>query len=267
MPTSRCKQTSCQLPPTTPHGPTQRRATAKGADENTDCEVGVCSIELNHKKFYPTINLYSFHTFANFTHMPTGSTPAHTSVLEAPVTPREYVVDAIALEVATGSSRAQLAARFGYTAGGIAGLCERDDFKVRVQYYAKRLEDMKYVSQRKLLLHLPKLLDNELAVALAGQDPDTGDISVDTAAKPAAQKARQYLIDKVMPTTTRVESTVETANAPETREVLVELRNVLRRINDERSTVVDTNYSILDSPHVLEGVAALPSPLLAKAGQ
>ena len=123
---------------------------------------------------------------------------------------------------------------------------------------------MKEVAQRRIQLHLPPLLDNELAVALSGQNPETGVIDVKVASMPAAQKARQYLIDKVMPTTTRVESTSEVVNAPETREVLSELRTILKRVNEERSVSVNRNLSILESPHVLEGVAALPSPLLVK---
>lgn len=193
----------------------------------------------------------------------TSGTPASSLVLDEPSTPREVLVDAIALECATGATTAQLAVRFGYTYGGMAGLCGRDDFQRRVLYYSKRLEDMKHVAHRKLLLHLPKLLDNELAVALMGEDPVTGTIDITKAASGASQKARQYLVDKVLPTTTRVETTQETVNAPETREVLTELRTVLRRINEERGPV-GVGRSILDSPHVLEGVAALPSPLLEK---
>lgn len=189
--------------------------------------------------------------------------PTAAVLLDEPATPREVIVDAIALECATGSTTAQLAVRFGYTYNGMAALCKRDEFQVRVAYYSKRLEDMKHVAHRKLLLHLPKLLDNELAVALMGEDPVTGVIDITKAASGASQKARQYLVDKVLPTTTRVETTQETVNAPETREVLSELRTVLRRINDER-TPVGAGRTILDSPHVLEGVAALPSPLLEK---
>jgi hypothetical protein len=179
------------------------------------------------------------------------------------VSVREVLVDQIALEAATGSSVSQLAQRFGYSYSGMRTLTLRDSFQERVIYYSKRLEDMKLVAQRRIQLHLPPLLDNEIAVALSGQDPTTGAIDIEKASKPASQKARQYLIDKVMPTTTRVETTNELVNAPETREVLTELRTVLRRINDERGSV-ERNLSILESPHVLEGTAALPSPLLIK---
>lgn len=175
------------------------------------------------------------------------------------------LVDSIALEAATGSTTAQLAVRFGYTYGGMLALQKRDSFRERVGYYGKRLEDMRLVAARKILLHTPNLLNSELAVALQGEDPKTGEIDVEKASKPASQKARQYLLDKVMPTTTRVESTVETINAPETKQVLTALRDVLQRVVSERTVDMGAaSYSILNSPHVLEGTAALPSPLLEK---
>ena len=193
----------------------------------------------------------------------TQNIPAHASTFEEPESPRDLLVDSIALEAATGSTTAQLAVRFGYTYGGMLALQKRDGFKERVGYYGKRLEDMRLVAARKILLHTPNLLANELAVALQGEDPATGTIDVDKASKPASQKARQYLLDKVMPSVTKVETTVETINAPETKQVLTALRDVLQRVASER-TVTTTNYSILDSPHVLEGTDALPSPLLEK---
>lgn len=193
----------------------------------------------------------------------TQNIPAHASTFEEPESPRDLLVDSIALEAATGSTTAQLAVRFGYTYGGMLALQKRDGFKERVGYYGKRLEDMRLVAARKILLHTPNLLANELAVALQGEDPATGTIDVDKASKPASQKARQYLLDKVMPSVTKVETTVETINAPETKQVLTALRDVLQRVASER-TVTTTNYSILDSPHVLEGADALPSPLLEK---
>ena len=196
--------------------------------------------------------------------MPTNEgIPAATVTLSEPVTPREMLVDSIAMEAATGSTVAQLATRFGYTYGGMADLVRRDDFQERVVWYGKRLEDMRYVAHRKLLLHLPNLLNNELAVALQGEDPATGTINVEVASKPASQKARQYLVDKVLPTTTRVENAHETIDSPEQREVLIGLRQVLDRVVNERKLVGPT-YDILASPHILEGVDALPSPLLAK---
>ena len=59
---------------------------------------------------------------------------AHTSTLEEPSTPREIVVDAIALECATGSTVAQLAQRFGYSYSGMRMLTLRDEFQARVTY-------------------------------------------------------------------------------------------------------------------------------------
>ena len=50
------------------------------------------------------------------------ATPS-TVLLEEPATPREALVDAIALECATGATVAQLAVRFGYSYGGMARLC------------------------------------------------------------------------------------------------------------------------------------------------
>ena len=189
--------------------------------------------------------------------------PIATVTMEEPSTPREVLVDSIAMEMATGSTVAQLATRFGYTYGGMSGLVRREDFQERVRWYGKRLEDMRHVAHKKLLLHLPNLLNSELAIALQGEDPATGAINIEIASKPASQKARHYLVDKVLPTTTRVEQTTETINSPEQREVLVGLRRVLDRVVEERRLVGPT-YDILASPHILEGVDALPSPLLAK---
>ena len=186
--------------------------------------------------------------------------PEHGSVILEPETPREMVVDAIALEAATGSSVSQLARRFGYTYGGMYALCTRADFVARRDYYRKRILDEKYVGQAKVLLHLNPMLDAHLSVALPTNSE--GELDPVLAVSKVSIAAREYLIDKVMPTVTKVESTNEVKNAPETVEVLTELRTVLRRINSEREGIRD--ISILDSPHVLEGTAALPSPLLAE---
>ena len=194
--------------------------------------------------------------------MPTNDLPASTEILDEPTTPRELRVDSIAMEAATGATVAQLAARYGYTYGGMRQLMGREDFQSRVVWYGKRLEDMRYVAHRKLLLHLPNLLNSELALALQGERPD-GSIDVELASKPPSQKARQYLVDKVLPTTTRVETSNEVVDSPEQREVLQSLRKVLDRVVEERK-LVGPVYDILESPHVLEGTAALPSPLLAK---
>ena len=192
----------------------------------------------------------------------TGATSV-TMVADSPETPREIRVDAIALELASGASVSQLAAKFGMTYGGMYALVQRDETKQRVVYYAKRIEDMKQVAQRKILLHTPMLLDSELAVALAGYNPDDGSVAVDVAAKPASQKARQYLIDKVLPTTSRVENTHETVDSAGQHELLSALRGVLDRVVQER-TITVSDYSIADSAHVHEGTDALPSPLLEK---
>lgn len=193
----------------------------------------------------------------NSSGMPTPG-PTHVSALDEPLPQREAVLEAIALEAATGSSVAQLAARFGYSYNGMYTLTKRAEFVARRDYFQKRLEDERFTAQRKLLLHLPEMMDAHLAIAVPKDD--SGNLILAQSLTKQSMQAREYLIDKVLPTTTRTEQVSQQVNAPETIEVLTELRTVLRRINDERSG--RTTLDIEASPHVYEGVEALPSPLL-----
>lgn len=171
---------------------------------------------------------------------------------------RETQLEAIAIEAASGATCAQLARRHGYTYGGMSRLLTRESVHERVAYYQRRLRSELTTSQAKLLLNLTSLLDRELALAL----PLSADGETPAPDVAGSQKARQYLIDKVLVPTSKIETTTTLGTNKETAEAITEFRNLLRRINEEAGQRTK-GREVLDSPHVREGQAALPALLPA----
>lgn len=180
---------------------------------------------------------------------------------------REHLREVVALEVATGERLSRIAERHGYTYAGMHGLVEHPETQLLINHYRARLDEQKVFAAKKVLLHLSDLTERELDLALPdrmeGWDSMPAEVKMKALGSPASQKARHYLMDKVWPTVQKVEGTLTHENAPETAEVLVEFRDLLRTMREQRS---QRTLDILSSPHVKEGAAALPSPLAHREG-
>lgn len=175
---------------------------------------------------------------------------------------RDHLVDVVALAVATGTRCSVLAARHGYTYNGMHSLIESEACQDRIATYRRRIGAEVGFAQQKVMLNLGELTDRELSIAMPEFSEDTPDeVKLKFLSSAASQRARHYLIDKVWPTVTQVDNRHEVVANHETVEVLTEFRALMTRMKEEREV---RTIDVLSSPHVYEGIDALPSPLAGK---
>lgn len=181
----------------------------------------------------------------------------------APISARDHLLEVVAMEVATGTKLAVIARRHDYSYGGMRALIESEALQERVGYYRRRLEYAKDIAQKKVLLHLDALTDTELNVALPFDGNEEVPYAVKLKAQSSAvsQRARQYLMDKVWPTVQKVDHSVEHQMGAAEMEVIQSFKGLMDRLKAEKA---ERTIDILASPHVKEGVDALPSPMAGR---
>lgn len=167
---------------------------------------------------------------------------------EAPVD-RGTQLHSIAVNRVAGASIHQLAATFGYSYVGMAGLLRSEEMQKRVSDLNDDLLTRAAAGVAKIVLHLDKMLDLELKLAL----PEEGSpITFDSA---KSVKSRHYLIDKVVAQKQVVTNINRGEGDPEAQAVLSQSRDLLNKLLEAGSKRITDIHS---SPHVHEGIDAVP---------
>lgn len=169
---------------------------------------------------------------------------------EQPEGLRDMRLEAIALAAAAGEKCADLARKYDYTYSGMQALLKRPDMQDRIKVAHTQIQESVVIAQTRLALSLPDLVERELKVALP--------VSMDESVTPVSQKARHFLIERVMPVTSRIEQTTVHEVNGALASVATEVRDLLVGLNNAAAT---RRRNILDSPHVLEGEKAIPKAL------
>lgn len=164
--------------------------------------------------------------------------------------------DAIALEAAAGATVSQLAEKFDYTYGGMAGLIASEQMQVRIGVVRSRLLQGLIYAQSKLMLSLPDLIEAELAVALP-RNPDGTPTGVELTS-PVSQKARHFLIERTLPQKQIIEQTTVHKLDGVAAEATTQIRDLLANLN---AAAGERGRAILTSKHIHEGEDAVPKAL------
>lgn len=172
------------------------------------------------------------------------------------------------LDAASGFSPAALAHKYGLTSLKVERMLRNPEVQAQLAACVKRLSKIGDYARNKLMASAPELIDAQLEVAL-GRDYEMDDndtILMGEDGRPVMKwkygtqermQAGRYCLDKILPTITKVEETHTTVPS----EAILSIRDSLAAL----ATL--PRPSILNSPSVYEGRAALPQAIDVEAVQ